>query len=103
MSFTNPWKKKSRGIKYGEWGGGARNGSLSSYLIIRKIYIQKSKNMTWEVKFSSQMAHHLTSPVMFMPFWTGHFLIIIQEGEDPSLASSFSRFDSSGCFFSEGL
>jgi hypothetical protein len=27
------------------------------------------------------MAHHLTSPVMFVPFWTGNFLAVGQEEE----------------------
>jgi hypothetical protein len=29
------------------------------------------------------MVKHLTSPVMFMPFWTGSFLIVGEEEEYP--------------------
>jgi hypothetical protein len=32
--------------------------------------------------------------VMFLPFLTGSFLIVVQEEEDPFPGSSFSRFDS---------
>jgi hypothetical protein len=32
----------------------------------------------WE-QFSSQTVHHFTSPVVFMPFWTGSFLIVGHE------------------------
>jgi len=30
-----------------------------------------------------QLEHHLISPIVFMPFWTGSFLIITQEHGDP--------------------
>jgi hypothetical protein len=52
----------------------------------------------WE-QFSSQMVHHLTSPAVFVPFWTGSFLIVGYEEGTHSLVPLFCRFDPFGFFF----
>jgi hypothetical protein len=54
-------------------------------------------HVLWE-QFSSQMMHHLTSPIMSMPMWRGGFLIVGQEKGNPLPDTSFPRFDSSGFF-----
>jgi hypothetical protein len=40
------------------------------------------RHVLWE-QFSSQMVHHLFSPFVFEPFWTGSFLIIGLDEGDP--------------------
>jgi hypothetical protein len=44
------------------------------------------------------MVHHLTSPIMFTPFWTGSFLVVEKERGAHSLAPLFSRIGSSEFF-----
>jgi hypothetical protein len=36
------------------------------------------RHVLWE-QFSSQVVHHLTSPAVFVPFWTGSILIVVLE------------------------
>jgi hypothetical protein len=45
----------------------------------------------WE-QFSSQMVNNFASPIVFLPFWTGSFLIVGSEAGTHSLAPTFSRF-----------
>jgi hypothetical protein len=37
------------------------------------------------------MMHYLNSPVIFLPFWTGNFLIVVKEEGPKFPGPSFSR------------